>query len=160
MGLTVAVLSICLQPKKKNNPLHHTSSIIWFTRLLGTFTTPHRLFHHFLYCPSKSKWPFTILHKLFHSSRIPAGHSYGAAVLSHPETNTHWDLEDQRMQPGGTATIVCHNWASRVIGKGENPLGLGRWSYITLCGKRDRKVTFIMAYNAANMTGDATFYQQ
>jgi hypothetical protein len=52
-------------------------------------------------------------------------------------------------QPGGTATIICDNWTSRVIGRGENPHGLGRWSYIILRGRGTKKVAIITAYNVS-----------
>jgi len=86
-------------------------------------------------------------------------YNYGAAVLCLPETNTNWHAEGQiatlrqifrgtwkssvlqpsrtpepflsTHQPGGTLTAVCDNWTSHVIMKGEDPFGIGRWSYIT-----------------------------
>jgi hypothetical protein len=63
-------------------------------------------------------------------------------------------------QPGGTLTAVCKNWVSRVISKGEDPLGLGQWSYITLRGKADTKVTVVTAYNATPSPGESTYYHQ
>jgi hypothetical protein len=33
-------------------------------------------------------------------------------------------------QPGGTATVITDQWTSRVISSGQDPYGLGRWSYI------------------------------
>lgn len=48
-------------------------------------------------------------------------------------------------EPGGTVIIICENWISRVIVEGEDPLGLGRWSFLTLRGKGVRKIT---AYDA------------
>jgi hypothetical protein len=44
--------------------------------------------------------------------------------------------------------------------KGEDPIGLGRWSYVTLRGKGSSKVTVITAYNASCNTGDTTNYCQ
>jgi hypothetical protein len=35
-------------------------------------------------------------------------------------------------QPGGTMTLLCENWSSKVISKGTDPYGLGRWSHVTL----------------------------
>ena len=35
-------------------------------------------------------------------------------------------------KPGGTLTAVTNVWTSRVVEKGVDPYGLGRWSYITL----------------------------
>jgi hypothetical protein len=87
---------------------------------------------------------------------------YGAAVIALPETDTNWESREHlgifnrvlkktwdpvststsravepflsSYQPGGTATIVCNNSTSRVIGRGEDPYGLGRWSYVILRG--------------------------
>jgi hypothetical protein len=96
---------------------------------------------------------------------------YGPAIVHLPKTNVNWKRPDQFMafksavhrtwmnsvitvsrspedflsnyQPGGTATIVCNNWISRVTNKGEDHMGLGRWSYVTLRGIGSKKVTII-----------------
>jgi len=65
-----------------------------------------------------------------------------------------------QFQSGGTATVICENWVSRIVGRGEDPLGLGRWSFFTLRGKGSRKVTIITAYNASPTTGDTTNFRQ
>jgi hypothetical protein len=49
-------------------------------------------------------------------------------------------------QPGGTLTAIVDNWSSRIRGKGQDPFGLGRWSYISLKGKQDQVITIISAY--------------
>ncbi len=117
---------------------------------------------------------------------------YGAAVVSLPETNLNWEAHDSvgilntmirktwqhvtttysramepfisSYQPGGTATLVCDNWTSRVIGKGEDPHGLGRWSYITLRGKGTTKITIVTAYQVSQKYhlehGERTAYKQ
>jgi len=110
-------------------------------------------------------------------------------VLCLPETNVNWNLTDQcqqftnilhhtwkntvssishspedflsQYQPGGTVTILHDNWTLRVIAKGEDPLGLERWSFVTLRGKGSKKATVITAYNASLTSGDMTnFHQQ
>jgi hypothetical protein len=63
-------------------------------------------------------------------------------------------------QPGGTATVICENWTSRVIDRGKDPLGLGRWSYVTLRGKGTTKETVVTAYNATTSSGDTSNFQQ
>jgi hypothetical protein len=63
-------------------------------------------------------------------------------------------------QPGGTATVICENWTSRVIDRGEDPLGLGRWTFVTLRGKGSKKLTVVTAYNSTLSTGDNTYFQQ
>jgi hypothetical protein len=88
---------------------------------------------------------------------------FGAACLSLPETNTNWGIQQQLAnfssllqktwsssssscshspepflsiyQPGGTATVLCNRWASRMIRKGSDPMNLGHWSYVILQGK-------------------------
>jgi hypothetical protein len=113
--------------------------------------------------------------------------NYGASVLCLPETNIYWDIPHQHAilhnilrqtwqatvycaskspeeflsdtQPGGTTTILCDNWTSRLLEKGEDPIGLGRW-YVTLRGKGDRKVLIITAYNASFTTGETTNFRQ
>ncbi len=113
--------------------------------------------------------------------------NYGASVLCLPETNINWDIPHQHAilhnilrqtwqatvycaskspeeflsdtQPGGTTTILCDNWTSRLLEKGEDPIGLGRW-YVTLRGKGDRKVLIITAYNASLTTGETTNFRQ
>ncbi len=49
-------------------------------------------------------------------------------------------------QPGGTLTIVTNNWTSRIIERGSDPYGLGRWTYITLRGKNGLKILLVRAY--------------
>jgi hypothetical protein len=52
-------------------------------------------------------------------------------------------------QPGGTLTAIVDRWTSRVITKGHDPYGLGRWSYTTLRGKLSTKITIITAYRVS-----------
>jgi hypothetical protein len=115
-------------------------------------------------------------------------YNYGAGMLCLPETNANWNQGGQvttihqlfrriwrnsslqmsqtpdpflsTYQPGGTLTAVCENWVSRVISKGGDPFGLGRWSYITLRGKENTKVTVVTAYNATPSPGECTYYHQ
>jgi len=63
-------------------------------------------------------------------------------------------------KPGGTLTAICDNWVSRVLHKGGDPYGLGRWSYVTLRGKGSIKITVITAYNATPSPGDSTYHHQ
>lgn len=68
-------------------------------------------------------------------------------------------------QLGGTLTAVVDWWTSRVYTKGQDPFGLGRWSYVTLRGKNSTMLTIIRAYRvcqkASSSTGvKATYIQQ
>jgi hypothetical protein len=115
-------------------------------------------------------------------------YQYGAGMICLPETNTNWNqggqvqvlhtlfkriwrtstlqvsqTPDQMLstyQPGGTLTAVCDNWVSRLIAKGEDPFGLGRWSYVMLTGNAETKVTVVTAYNATVSPGECTYYHQ
>ena len=65
-------------------------------------------------------------------------------------------------QPGGTTTLVVNKWVSHICGSGQD--ALGRWSYITLKGKQERKVTIISAYrvceNSLDQAGPTTCWKQ
>lgn len=115
-------------------------------------------------------------------------YDYGAGVICFPETNTNWSQAGQlatmhqlfrgvwkssvlqtshtpdpflsNYQPGGTLTAICKNCVSRVVAKGEDPFGLGRWSYVTLRGVGSTKITVVTAYNACQSAGDTTYYHQ
>jgi hypothetical protein len=67
-------------------------------------------------------------------------------------------------QPGGTLTSLMDRWSSRRQSKGVDPIGLGRWSYITLRGKTDTIITLIPAYRVSQKSpgavGPKTAYMQ
>jgi hypothetical protein len=114
--------------------------------------------------------------------------NYGAAAFFFPETNTNWSQRHQcqklqthlhnsceistfqtswliepflsSYQPEGTTTVLCHKWATGVISKEEDPLGLGRWSFLTLRGKKGCNVTLVTAYNSRYAPGPKSSYQQ
>jgi hypothetical protein len=46
------------------------------------------------------------------------------------------------------------------MSRGEDPMGLGRWSYIILRGKGSKKIAIITAYNVSPSRGDTTANQQ
>lgn len=53
----------------------------------------------------------------------------------------------ENYKPGGTVSIVCGNhWVARVIEKGDDYAGLGRWSYIGLQGNQQTKILHITWY--------------
>jgi hypothetical protein len=118
--------------------------------------------------------------------------NFGAGVLCLPETNTNWNHQKNmstlksnikkvwqhsasqssssseefisNYQPGGTLTIVVNQWTSRIMGKGTDPFGLGRWSYITLRGKATTKITIVTGYRVCRASpttaGVKTAYMQ
>jgi hypothetical protein len=85
---------------------------------------------------------------------------------NHVTTSTSRAVEPflSSYQPGGTATVVCNNWTSRIIGRGEDPHGLGRWSYVILRGRGTTQVVVITAYNVSQryemVRGERTAYKQ
>ena len=56
----------------------------------------------------------------------------------------HRPKKDAVRKMGGTATIVRGNWSGRIIEVGQEKLG--RWSYLTLTGKNNKKIKFITCY--------------
>ena len=61
-------------------------------------------------------------------------------------------------------TIICENWASRIVEKGSDPFGLGRWSYFILQRKGDIRIAIITAYQVCTGTlsslGPTTYAMQ
>lgn len=118
--------------------------------------------------------------------------SIGAGILCLPETNTNWSHPQNKSsfqkalksiwkhsnyqesssaetfqsnyQLGGTATVVLDRWTSRVVTKGADPYGLGRWSFITLRGSNNKMITIITGYRVCNSSpstaGVKTAYMQ
>jgi hypothetical protein len=117
---------------------------------------------------------------------------FGAGAICLPETNTNWSLPssqnqllriirpiwqtssmqtshikdefDSVYQPGGTSLTICNNWTSRILDRGPDPYGLGRWSYFILQGKGSVKTAIITAYQVCSGTlgslGPTTYAMQ
>lgn len=109
--------------------------------------------------------------------------SLGTGVLGLAETNLNWDHKHTKSilhstvknmwkhsisshshtadsfkthkQPGGTLTLVCGNWTSRVIEHGQDPYRLGRWSFVVLHGKNDIRMLIVMAYRECTQTASS-----
>jgi len=69
------------------------------------------------------------------------------------------------VKPGGTAIIADGNWSGRIIKRGEDPYGLGRWSYIVIEGKKRTKLMVICGYRCCKgqriqSVGALTAYSQ
>ena len=64
-------------------------------------------------------------------------------------------------QPGGTGLILSHTMVPRMIGKGADIRGLGRWSWTRLQGKT-KAVTVLSAYRPYKLSssGVQTVYEQ
>jgi hypothetical protein len=62
---------------------------------------------------------------------------------------------------GGTLTATVDKWSSRVFKKDADPSGMGRWSYQTLVGKQNTKVTIITGYRCVrNISGESSAWNQ
>jgi len=105
-----------------------------------------------------------------------------ASVFAAQETNVHWDADTgshlhtqcrhatQQLQiatstsakpasdwfkPGGTITMALNNWTNRVIHKGTDQY-LGRWSYLELIGKHNKRLIVMSSYRVCNQPFNAT----
>jgi len=75
-------------------------------------------------------------------------------VWKHTALSTSSTKDDfqSEIQPGGTITLACGHWTLRVLQKGVDPFGLGRWSYLTLRGNQGRKILLITAYRVCRQS--------
>ena len=72
-----------------------------------------------------------------------------ARITSSSSRESHTDTA---YKPGGTTIIARGNWAGRVTSMGQDELG--RWSFITMEGKQDRKVTIIAFYRVCKKNAE------
>jgi len=72
--------------------------------------------------------------------------SFTQACVTTSATNIKFQIE---YKPGGTATITGDPLYTRVVAQGTDP-ELGRWSYITLQAKNNRKITFLNVYRVCH----------
>jgi len=114
--------------------------------------------------------------------------SIGAGAICLPETNTNWahrsahsvlhsllckswrhstysasftsESFETLHQPGGTLQIITSDWTSRILEKGTDPFGLGRWSYAIMRGAGNKRIAMITAYRVCtqsiNTIGETT----
>jgi hypothetical protein len=57
-----------------------------------------------------------------------------------------------RYKPGGTETAALGNWSHRVVGRGRDPTGCGRWSYVIYGEKGSKLITYVSVYRVCNQT--------
>jgi hypothetical protein len=91
-----------------------------------------------------SKWKET-LRKIFYYS-----HSNFAKSSITLESN---------YKPGGTMTTVTGKWQSRVSEHGQDPCGLGRWTYQKISSKK-KSIVIITAYHPCKSQGPSTAWMQ
>ena len=59
-------------------------------------------------------------------------------------------------KPEGIAIIALGNISSAIITKGENPHGLGRWTTMTLLGKRNKRTSVYNMYRPGDTSIEQT----
>ena len=69
------------------------------------------------------------------------------------------------VKPGGTAIISDGDWSNKTIKRGQDPSGMGRWSFITIEGKKHSRIMIICGYRCCkgqtiNTVGPLTSYAQ
>ena len=113
----------------------------------------------FMASETNTNWKSAAFRNNFKSkvSRIWPAHR-----IAYSSSDVGMEFELHEFLPGGTCTMAVDNLSMRVIKAGEDPSGLGRWSYITLEGQGGRKVTFITAYRicSGTMRGTSTSCMQ
>ena len=73
---------------------------------------------------------------------------FGDSHFTASESNLIFPSE---YKPGGTITAAVGKWTTRVTGRGVDPHGLGRWSYITLQSKKKKLVTGVAQKMASTL---------
>lgn len=80
--------------------------------------------------------------------------------------NNITDLTPDKNQPGGTGILSVNGGAHRVIGKGQDPTKLGRWTWNTYRGKEGHELAVLIAYRPCkpgeqdkSISGNATYRQ-
>ncbi len=74
-------------------------------------------------------------------------------VSQHPE---HFRMQNQR---GGTLQLLTDRWVSRLQSKGMDPYGLGRWSYMTLKGQKNKTVPRIIKHFQTHINSSFLTYR-
>jgi hypothetical protein len=147
---------------------------------------PQKIFRLLLQNPNGIQPHFSYSDFLF---SLHMSENIGIGALSLPETNLNWlphhiastekcfkktwehrclqysqgeEEYDSTYKPGGTLTSVMGSWSTRVVEKGVDPYGLGRWSYLTLRGRGNKKIYLVAVYRVCNKkdSGPKTAYKQ
>ena len=73
------------------------------------------------------------------------------------ESDIKWNSD---CKPGGTAMFTLDNVSSVVLQKGQDPSGMGRWTFIKSLGKHNSRTTIFTMYRPCKgqieTVGDAT----
>jgi hypothetical protein len=66
---------------------------------------------------------------------------------------------DTNYKPGGTMTTITGKWQARISEHGQDPRGLGRWSYQKISSTR-KSIIFVTAYRPCVSQGPSTSWMQ
>jgi len=75
-----------------------------------------------------------------------------ALCKTHPwvllSTSSSIELSDSEThyQLGGTAVIITGSHTTQILTHGQDPIGMGWWSYVELLGKNQHKIVIVSAY--------------
>jgi endonuclease/exonuclease/phosphatase family metal-dependent hydrolase len=76
-------------------------------------------------------------------------------------SNNTTEKEDKQIgQVGGTMLLTIENVTNRVLQSGSDPTNLGRWSWVLLQGKDQRKLRVVSIYRPVISSGPTAVYQQ
>jgi hypothetical protein len=81
---------------------------------------------------------------------------YYYSRTSFSESSVQFDTD---YKPGGTMTTITGKWQARVSEHGQDPKGLGRWSYQKI-SSRQKLITFVTAYRPCHSQGPSTSWTQ
>jgi len=81
--------------------------------------------------------------------------------------NAHWslgynqtELHTRIYQPGGMGVLVVNNLSHCITHSGDDPSGMGRWSWVQLQGREQFTICIVSFYHPCYLTGPSTTYQQ
>ena len=81
--------------------------------------------------------------------------------------NSHWSISFNKReehpiahQPGGTGLTVFNAFSHKALKPGRDDEGLGRWSWVRLCGHSGHVLQIVSAYQPCYSTGPLSTYQQ
>jgi hypothetical protein len=93
----------------------------------------------------KKEW-FDTIRKIFYYSKT-----------THSESKVQFE---SNYKPGGTMTTITGKWQSRVTTQGQDPTGLGRWSYMRIASKKASMIIATAYRPCASQGPNTTWIQQ
>jgi len=81
--------------------------------------------------------------------------------------NAHWSVSHNWLdknngvyQPGGISIVAVNKYSHNALQSGSDPLGLGRWSWVKLCGFHAHHMQLVSMYHPCKSSGPLSTYQQ